>query len=83
LENRTGAFSFEADIVLTPLVQSKKEMPTRKKKTRKPRQLKEDRIQIRVTREQRQKLEEAAERANLDLSSWLRSLALKAAEEEK
>jgi len=52
-----------------------------KRPTRKPRQLKDDRIQIRVSKEQRRKLEEAANRANLDLSSWLRALGLKAAEE--
>ena len=46
------------------------------------RELKQDLIQIRVTAEQRQRLKEAADRAGLDLSSWMRMVGLKAASEE-
>jgi len=43
------------------------------------RDLKQDLIQIRVTAEQRQTLKQAADRAGLDLSSWMRMVGLKAA----
>jgi uncharacterized protein (DUF1778 family) len=53
------------------------------KKRRKPaRERKEELIPIRVTREQRQRLKEAADRSGLDLSSWLRMVGLKAANEQ-
>jgi uncharacterized protein (DUF1778 family) len=52
-------------------------------KRRKPRrERKEDLIQIRVTTEQRQVLKTAADRAGLDLSSWMRMVGLRAASEE-
>ena len=40
---------------------------------------KEEQIRIRVTSEQKQVLTEAAGRAGLDVSTWLRSLGLKEA----
>jgi hypothetical protein len=53
------------------------------KKRRKPaRERKEELIPIRVTTEQRQRLKEAADRAGLDLSSWLRMVGLKAANDQ-
>jgi len=53
-----------------------------KKKTRpvsasKP--LKDDMVRMRVSAEQKQALTEAAEREGLELSAWLRQLALRAA----
>jgi uncharacterized protein (DUF1778 family) len=49
-------------------------------KRRKPKAMrKEDSIRIRVSAEQKRALVEAAERAGLDVSSWLRSLGLQAA----
>jgi len=51
---------------------------------RKPiRELKQDLIQIRVTAEQRRVLKQAADRAGLDLSSWMRMIGLKAAADEE
>ena len=50
-------------------------MPTSKLK----RERKEDSIRIRVTEEQKRVLTEAAEREGLDVSTWLRSLGLRAA----
>jgi uncharacterized protein (DUF1778 family) len=51
-------------------------------KRRKPKQSrKEQLIQIRVTGAQKRIMAEAAERAGLDLSSWLRQLGIKAAKE--
>jgi len=41
--------------------------------------LKDDVVRMRVTAEQKQALEEAAGRAGLELSAWLRQLALRAA----
>ena len=53
-------------------------------KRRKPvRELKQDLIQIRVTAEQREALREAADRAGLDLSSWMRMVGLTAANDQK
>jgi len=46
------------------------------------RDLKQDLIQIRVTAKQRYTLKQAADRAGLDLSSWMRMVGLKAANEE-
>jgi hypothetical protein len=58
--------------------------PTGATKRRKPaRERKEELIPIRVTSEQRQRLKEAADRAGLDLSSWLRMVGLKAANDQK
>jgi uncharacterized protein (DUF1778 family) len=52
-------------------------------KRRKPRrERKEDLIQIRVTTEQRHTLKTAADRAGLDLSSWMRMVGLRAATDE-
>lgn len=49
-------------------------------KRRKPKvQRKEDSIRIRVSAEHKKVLAEAAERAGLDVSSWLRSLGLREA----
>lgn len=51
---------------------------------RKPKALrKEESIRIRVTIQQKRTLEEAAGRHGLDVSSWLRSLGLRAAEGAK
>jgi uncharacterized protein (DUF1778 family) len=48
-------------------------------KRRKPKtQRKEESIRIRVTAQQKRLLEEAAQKAGLDVSSWLRSLGLRA-----
>lgn len=41
----------------------------------------DDSIRFRVTSEERSLIEEAAEKERLDLSSWLRALALRRAEE--
>jgi uncharacterized protein (DUF1778 family) len=47
---------------------------------RKPKgQRKEDSIRIRVSAQQKQTLVEAADRAGLDVSSWLRALGLREA----
>ena len=43
---------------------------------------KEDSIRIRVSEEQKRVLSEAAERAGLDVSSWLRNLGMRAARDE-
>jgi len=43
---------------------------------------KEDSIRIRVSEEQKRVLSEAAERAGLDVSSWLRNLGMRAARAE-
>ena len=49
-------------------------------KRRKPKaQRKEDSIRIRVTQEQKRTLTAAAERAGLDVSSWLRTVGLREA----
>jgi uncharacterized protein (DUF1778 family) len=53
------------------------------KRRKAPRELKQDLIQIRVTAEQRGELKEAADRAGLDLSPWMRMVALKAANDQK
>jgi uncharacterized protein (DUF1778 family) len=53
---------------------------TRKKRTTKsPDKLKGDMVRVRVTAEQKRALTEAADRAGLDVSNWLRQLALRAA----
>jgi uncharacterized protein (DUF1778 family) len=49
----------------------------RKKATAKP--VKDETIRFRVSAEQKQALEDAAERDGLELSAWLRQLALRAA----
>jgi len=49
----------------------------RPKKDRRER--KEESIRLRVTEEQKRVLTEAAEREGLDVSTWLRSLGLRAA----
>ena len=60
-----------------------KKVTTDKHVRRKPvADLKEDLIQIRVTAEQRRLLKEGADRAGLDLSSWLRMVGLRAATEK-
>ena len=41
---------------------------------------KENQIRIRLTHQQKEKLVRAAERAGLDVSSWLRTIGLQAAE---
>jgi uncharacterized protein (DUF1778 family) len=49
-------------------------------KRRKPKALrKEGSIRIRVTEDQKRVLTEAAERAGLDVSSWLRALGMREA----
>lgn len=54
-------------------------LPTR----RKPKaQRKDEKILIRITAAQKRVLEVAAERAGLSLSSWMRSVALRAAGDE-
>lgn len=53
-------------------------------KRRKPKtQRKEESVRIRVTAQQKRILEEAAQRAGLDVSSWLRSLGLREVEKLK
>ncbi len=50
-------------------------------KRRKPKAArKENQIRIRLTHQQKEKLVRAAERAGLDVSSWLRTIGLQAAE---
>jgi len=44
---------------------------------------KENQIRIRLTHQQKEKLVRAAERAGLDVSSWLRTIGLQAAEAEQ
>lgn len=49
-------------------------------KRRKPRaERKEEMVRLRVTKEQKKAFTEAAARAGLDLSAWLRVVALRAA----
>jgi len=48
-------------------------------KRRQPKALKDDVVRMRVTVEQKRALENAANRAGLELSAWLRQLALRAA----
>jgi uncharacterized protein (DUF1778 family) len=48
-------------------------------KKRPPKALKDDVVRMRVTIEQKRALENAATRAGLELSAWLRQLALRAA----
>lgn len=48
-------------------------------KKRPPKVLKGDVVRMRVTAEQKWALENAANRAGLELSAWLRQLALRAA----
>jgi uncharacterized protein (DUF1778 family) len=50
------------------------------KKTASTRKRKEERIQVRMTTEQRQVMDDAAKKAGLDLSAWIRMVAIKAAE---
>jgi uncharacterized protein (DUF1778 family) len=53
-------------------------------KRRKPKTLrKEDSIRIRVSGDQKRVLTEAAERAGLDVSSWLRALGMREAQGTK
>ena len=53
-------------------------------KRRKPKTArKEDQIRVRLTREQKIAFASAAARAGLDVSSWLRSVGLQAASQEK
>lgn len=50
-------------------------------KRRKPKaQRKEDMVRVRVTAEQKKALTAAADRAGLDVSSWLRALGLQEAQ---
>lgn len=57
-------------------------MPSPAIKRRKPKAArKESTVMIRVTAAQKRVLADAAERAGLDLSSWLRALGLRAAAE--
>jgi uncharacterized protein (DUF1778 family) len=44
-----------------------------------PKPLKDDMVRMRVSAEQKRALAEAAERDGLELSAWLRQLALRAA----
>ena len=46
-----------------------------------PRRVKDDEIRIRVTAEQKAALQSAADREDLELSTWLRQLGLKAAKQ--
>jgi uncharacterized protein (DUF1778 family) len=62
---------------------AKKPSPKAVKRRKALGDLKEELIQIRVTAEQRQFLKEAAHRAGLDLSSWMRMVGLRAANEQK
>jgi uncharacterized protein (DUF1778 family) len=48
-------------------------------KAPKRRVTKDDVVRMRVTADQKQAMEQAAERAGLELSAWLRQLALRAA----
>jgi len=48
-------------------------------KKRPPKALKGDVVRMRVTADQKRALENAADRAGLELSAWLRQLALRAA----
>jgi uncharacterized protein (DUF1778 family) len=51
---------------------------------RKPKAVrKENQIRIRLTHQQKEKLVLAAERAGLDVSSWLRTIGLQAAETKR
>jgi uncharacterized protein (DUF1778 family) len=57
-------------------------MPKSKRRTRQvtaTKVLKEDVVRMRVSADQKQVLADAAEREGLDLSSWLRRVALKEA----
>jgi uncharacterized protein (DUF1778 family) len=56
-------------------------MAKRKRKARSPavKPLKDDVVRMRVSGEQKQALTAAAEREGLELSAWLRQLALRAA----
>jgi len=54
-------------------------VPTSKLK----RERKDDSIRIRVTEEQKRVLSAAAEREGLDVSTWLRSLGLRAAQDRR
>jgi len=56
-------------------------MPT--KKTASSTKSKEDFIRVRVDKDQKRQIQQAADRVGLDLSSWVRMVALKAAELEK
>ncbi len=49
--------------------------PAKRRKPAKAR--KDDQIRIRVTEEQKRAFTDAAERAGLDVSSWLRSLGMR------
>ena len=53
------------------------------KRRKPPQNRKEQLVQIRVTAEQKRIMTEAADTAGLDLSSWLRQLGLKAANEAR
>jgi uncharacterized protein (DUF1778 family) len=48
-------------------------------KKRPPKALKDDVVRMRVTPDQKRALTDAANRAGLELSAWLRQLALRAA----
>ena len=48
-------------------------------KKRPPKRVKDDVVRMRVTTEQKQALTDAANRAGLELSQWLRQTALRAA----
>jgi uncharacterized protein (DUF1778 family) len=50
------------------------------KKPPKPVEPKDEFVRVRVNSEQKRRLQEAADRKGLDLSSWVRMVALKAAE---
>jgi uncharacterized protein (DUF1778 family) len=54
-------------------------MAKTKKKTPALKPLKDDVVRMRVSGEQKQALTEAAQREGLELSAWLRQLALRAA----
>ena len=48
-------------------------------KKRPPKAIKDDVVRMRVTAEQKRAMEDAASREGLELSAWLRQLALRAA----
>jgi uncharacterized protein (DUF1778 family) len=53
--------------------------PQRKPKARPPRPVKDEMIRFRITSEEKAGLDAAAAKVGLDLSSWIRQLALRAA----
>jgi uncharacterized protein (DUF1778 family) len=58
-------------------------MPTKIKRRKPAISRKEETIKVRSTRAEKSALQEAARKAGLDLSAWIRMVALKAAEEKE